>query len=261
MKKIRLYLSYVSILLKSAMQYKFSLLLMAIARCIAAFGEFFGIFFLFSGFSGIQSYSYGDILLCFSTVQFSFALCECVSGGFKSVSGMVRSGEFDTVLIRPVSPALQIIASRFDLGRVGPMVTAIVTLILGIRSSHLVWTPLRILTLVLMTVGGFALFTALFIIEAACSFFVVGNVAIFNVLTYGAKTHGKYPFDIYGKGILTFCTFLIPYTLIQYYPLQYLLGRTQNPLCILAPFGVSLFLCLSLLFWRFGIRHYKSSGT
>ena len=264
MKKIspfRLYLGYVSIILKSALQYRFSLVLTIFARFLVAFSEFFGIYFLFSGFAGMKGYSYGDILLCFSAVQLSFALSECICGGFKSFAGMVLRGEFDLMLVRPLNPVLQVISSKFDLDRTGPMITAIITMLIGFRASDVSWTFLRILTYCLMLLGGFLLFSALFLIEATCSFFVIGNVAVFNVLTYGAKTHGKYPFDVYGKGIMTFCTYLIPYTLVQYYPLQYLLGRTDNPLCIFAPFGVLPFVLLALLFWSFGVKHYKSCGS
>lgn len=76
MKKIspfRLYLGYVSIILKSALKYRFSLVLTIFARFLVAFSEFFGIYFLFSGFAEMKGYSYGDILLCFSAVQLSFA--------------------------------------------------------------------------------------------------------------------------------------------------------------------------------------------
>lgn len=258
---LRLYLSYVGVILKSTMQYKTSLALTIFARCIVAFGEFFGIYFLFSGFTGMKGYTYGDILLCFSAVQLSFALSECLCGGFKSFAGMVRKGEFDLILARPISPILQVISSKFDLGRTGPMITAVITMFLGVRAAAVLWTPLRILTFFLMIVGGFLLFDALFLIEATCSFFVIGNVAIFNVLTYGAKTHGKYPFDVYGKGVFAFCTYLIPYTLVQYYPLQYLLGRTDNLLCVFAPLGAFVFVLLSLVFWNFGVKKYKSSGS
>lgn len=258
---LHLYFKYIAVCVKSAMQYRFSLILTIVARFILGFGEFFAIFFLFSGFTGLKGYTYGDIVLCFSVVQLSFALCETVSGGFKSFSGMVRRGEFDRLLVRPVSPALQVIGSKFDLGRLGPMITAVITLIIGLANTDVRWTPLRVFTLLLMIAGGFLLFTSLFIIEATFCFFVLGNVAVFNVLTYGAKTHGRYPFDVYGKGIFSFCTYLIPYTLFQYFPLQYLLGRTDNPLCILAPIGIAPFFGLCLLFWRFGLKKYRSSGS
>lgn len=116
-------------------------------------------------------------------------------------------------------------------------------------------------TLTAMVTGGTFLFIGLFMLEASLCFFSVEDTSLVNVLTYGAKTHGKYPIDVYGKGILRFCTYIIPYTLIQYYPLQFLLGRTHSWQLALCPLGITVFVFLCYLVWRFGVKHYKSCGS
>ena len=113
----------------------------------------------------------------------------------------------------------------------------------------------------LMIIGGTLLFAGLFMVEATICFFSIEDPGCINVLTYGAKEHGKYPIDVYGKGIMKFCTFVVPYTLIQYYPLQFLLGRTDKWQYALCPVGIVFFLVLCYGFWRFGLRRYKSSGS
>ena len=82
-----------------------------------------------------------------------------------------------------------------------------------------------------------------------------------NVFTDGGREYGKYPIDVYGKRMMQFATVIIPYTLVQYYPLQYLLGRTDNPVYIFMPLLAILFIIPCYLVWRFGVRHYKSSGS
>lgn len=234
---------------------------MVIGRFLVAFNSFLGIYFLFSGFSEIKGYSYGDILLCFSVMQMSFAFSECISNGFAAFSGIVKRGDFDRILLRPCSPILQVLGARFDLGRIGPMISAVIMLLFGIRKSHIDWTLGRIVTLLLMLIGGTLLFTGLFMIGAAICFFSLEESGCMNVLTYGAKEHGKYPIDIYGKGIMRFCTYIIPYTLVQYFPLQYLLGRTENWQYAFYPFGTIIFLFICYIFWRFGMHHYQSTGS
>ena len=61
--------------------------------------------------------------------------------------------------------------------------------------------------------------------------------------------------------VLGFCTYIIPYALVQYYPLLYLLGKTDRWWYALYPFGAVLFLLLSYVLWRYGIRNYKSTGS
>lgn len=260
-KNICLYFMYVSAILKSSMQYKASFFLMVIGRFFIGFNGFLGIYFLFSGFSDIKGYSYGEVLLCYSVMEMSFALSECFASGFAAFAGMIRRGEFDRVLVRPLSPILQVLGSRFDLGRIGPMMTGVIMLVFGIQNSAISWSPARILTLAFMILGGAVLFTGLFMVGASICFFSIEETRWLNILTYGGKEHGKYPIDVYGKNMMKFCTYVIPYTLVQYYPLQYLLGRTDTWQYALFPAGAVIFLVLSYVLWRFGVRHYKSSGS
>jgi ABC-2 type transport system permease protein len=234
---------------------------MLIGRFILAFNGFVAIFFLFTGFTQMKGYTYSDILLCFSVIQISFSIAECLGSGFKAFSGIIKQGEFDRILLRPCSPILQVLGTKFDLGRLGPILTAIITLIIGIRKSHIDWSFGRVLILLFMIMGGAILFIGLFMLGASFCFFSIEDAGIMNVLTYGAKEHGKYPIDIYGKGLMRFCTYVIPYTLIQYYPLQYLLGRSDRWQYVFYPFGTLIFLGLCYFIWIMGLRNYKSTGN
>lgn len=266
-ENLKLYAKYASVCTQSVMQYKVSFFLMLAGRFIMAFGELVAIQFLFAGFTEIKGYTYGDVLLCFAMVQMSFTLAELFGNGWKSFSGMVRGGGFDRIMLRPCSLALQVMGNSFEVGRTGPLLTALVTLALGIRHSpmlwrkSILWNMMTIWTMAAMIIGGMLLFMGLFMLEAGLCFFSIENISLINVLTYGAKSHGKYPIDIYGKGILRFCTYIIPYTLVQYYPLQFLLGKNRSWQLAFYPAGILGFLLVCYAVWRFGVKHYKSCGS
>lgn len=57
-----------------------------------------------------------------------------------------------------------------------------------------------------------------------------------------------------------FITFIVPYALVQYYPLLYLLGRKKCGLYFF-PLLAVLFLIPCYLLCRFEVWHYKSSGS
>ncbi|MBQ7915332.1 MAG: ABC-2 family transporter protein [Firmicutes bacterium] len=260
-KTVTLYCKYASICVRSLMQYKVSFVLMIVARFIISFGEFLAITFLFSGFEEIKGYTYSDILLCFAVIQISFVLAEVFGEGFQVFSGTVKRGEFDRMLLRPCSLILQVIGTKFEIERTGPLITAGIMLWIGIRSSQIQWNVLTIWTLIAMIVGGTLLFIGLFMLGASFCFYFIEDTSLLNVLTYGAKTHGKYPIDVYGKGIMGFCTYIIPYTLIQYYPLQYLLGKTTQWQFAFYPVGIIIFLIACYMVWRIGVRNYRSCGS
>lgn len=190
-----------------------------------------------------------------------FSLAEMWARGFDTFSGLVRSGEFDRVLVRPQGEILQVLGSRFELTRLGRMSQAVVMLVYAFCTAEIHWTVGRVCTFLFMLVGGTAVFSGLFLIYAALCFFTLEGLEFMNVLTDGAREYGKYPLDVYGKRVLQFATVLVPYALIQYYPLQYILGRTANPIYIFLPLAAVLFLLPCYGLWRYGVRHYKSSGS
>jgi len=119
----------------------------------------------------------------------------------------------------------------------------------------------KVLTVIFMVIGGTAVFSGLFLIYAALCFFTLEGLEFMNVFTDGAREFGKYPIGIYGKKMLLFTTFIIPYALVQYYPLLFVLGRTDNVMFMVIPLCAVLFLVPCYVLWRFGVRHYTSSGS
>lgn len=261
MKTIRLYLHYVSINIRCMMQYKTSFLLTAVGQFLVSFNIFLGIFFMFQRFSSVEGFTYSEVLLCFSVVLLEFGLAEMVARGFDTFSGMVRSGEFDRVLVRPQNEILQVLGSKFELTRIGRLLQAVVMFAYGIMKCNVVWNVPKICTLLFMLAGGTVVFTALFFIYAALCFFTLEGLEFMNVFTDGGRELGKYPIGIYGKKMLLFTTFVIPYALVQYYPLLYILDRQASVFYMFLPLAACFFLVPALLLWKFGVRCYQSSGS
>ena len=121
-----------------------------------------------------------------------------------------------------------LLGSKFELTRCGRMLQAIIMFVYGINTSNVNWSFDKIVTVVFMIIGGVAVFLGLFLVYAALCFFTLEGLEFMNVFTDGGREFGRYPIGIYGKRILQFCTFIIPYALVQYYPLLYLLERIQD---------------------------------
>lgn len=258
---LKLYGKYFSIHLKSAMQFKGSFFATVLGSFFTSFSVFLGIFFMFQRFHTVADFSYQEVLLCYGIMLMGFSVAQMFASGFKVFDTMIANGEFDRVLCRPRNEIFQVLAYRVDFVRIGQLLQGIVMLVYGLLSCHVDWNFLRVLTVIFMIIGGMVLFSAIFLLDGAFAFFTLKGLEFMNVFSYGAIEHGKYPIGIYGKGMLAFCTFVVPYALIQYYPLLYVLGRSHNPVNIFLPLIACLFVAPCWLFWRFGVRHYKSTGS
>ena len=258
---MKLYGKYLSIHIRSMMQYKASFFLTALGQFLTSFNVFLGVFFLFQRFHSVAGFTYQEVLLCFGIMLLEFSLAEAFARGFDTFPTMLANGEFDRILVRPRNEIFQVLASKVEFTRLGRVLQAVVMFVYGIAASHIQWDFSKVLTVVFMLLGGSLVFTGIFLIYAAISFFTLEGLEFMNVLTDGAREYGKYPVSVYGKRVLQFCTFVVPYALIQYYPLLYLLDRAPSSWYALIPLGALLFLVPSTLFWRLGVRHYKSSGS
>lgn len=258
---LKLYIHYVSVNIRCMMQYKASFFLSAIGQFLVSFNVFLGIFFMFQRFSKVEGFTYSQVLLCFSIFLTEFSLAETFARGFDTFSGTVRRGEFDRILVRPQGEILQVLGSNFELTRIGRMIQAIVMFIYGILKSGVNWNFTKILTVIFMLIGGTAMFAGIFIFQAALCFFTLEGLEIMNIFTDGAREFGKYPMEVYGRKMLIFTTFFIPYSLVQYYPLLYILERKTSPVYMFLPLCAMWFLLPAFALFKFGVRHYTSSGS
>lgn len=260
-RSCKLYIHYISIIVRSMMQYKTSFFLTTIGQFLVSFNVFLGIFFMFQRFSSVKGFRYSEVLLCFSIMLLEFSIAEIFARGFDVFPEMIKSGNFDRVLVRPQNEILQVLGSKFELTRIGRLFQSIVLFTYVMVIGEVIWTLPKIITVVFMLIGGTALFSGLFMIYASLCFFTLDGLEFMNILTDGAREYGKYPIGVYGKKVLFITTIMIPYALVQYYPLLYLLDRKTSVVYIFLPLVAVVFLVPCYLLWKFGVRHYKSSGS
>ena len=66
---------------------------------------------------------------------------------------------------------------------------------------------------------------------------------------------------IYKKWIRSFFTVVIPITVVNYYPLEYLAGRTDNMLYVFMPLYTIVILIICAKIFKLGMSKYQSTGS
>lgn len=258
---MKLYFRYLSIHLRGAMQYKLSFLLSSVGQLLHGLTVLLGVYVMMLRFPSVAGFSFYEVLLCYAVVMSAFSLAEIFARGFDTFSSMIGNGEFDRMLVRPRGAIFQVLCSRLELTRWMKLLMALLVLAYVIAAGDIAWDAPRVLGLILMIIGGAAMFSGLFLVYAAFCFFTLEGLEFMNIFTDGGREMGRYPVSIYGKRLLRFFTFIVPLACFQYYPFLYLIGRVESPLYLLTPFACFLFLLPCYLFWRFGLRHYRSTGS
>lgn len=258
---MKLYFKFFAMHLKSRMAYRNSFFFNILGQFLSSFAACLGIWFLLDRFDSVRGYTVSEIALCCGIVLAAYALAECFFRGFDMFASTVRTAQFDRILLRPRSLIFQVLCEQIEFTRIGKLLQAILMLGYGIAVAPVAWTPYRILVLAWMILGGSAVFASLFVLYAALCFFTLEGLEFMNVFTDGAREFAAYPLDVYGPTLMKICTFIVPYTLFQYYPLQYLLGRVSDPRAGLLPLLAPLFALPCYALWRTSVRKYKSAGS
>ena len=266
MDTVKLYLRSMGMLLKSQLQYPASFLMQTLAQLVMEGGELLAVILIVDRFDRLNQWMPGDLYFFFGVMSVTFYLTECFGRGITGAfPGMVRTGQLDTLLLRPRGVLTQVLCSAIDPRRVTCVAVGAAALALGSRLSAVRWTALKALALCESVLFGCLLVLALFMIEAVFCIWSVKSIELVNAITYGGRSACQYPIDIYARPLRVLFTVVAPFALVLHVPVAYILDK---PLygwpewtafaCPLA--GVAAFLVMYAVFRR-AMRHYRSTGS
>ena len=262
----RLYLRYVAAHVRGQLQYPVAFALQATGTFLIAAVEFLGVWVLLSRFGNIRGWDLPEVAILYGLVTIAYVTAELLGRGFDGFSGQIRTGSFDRVLLRPRHTVLQVAGAEFAFARIGRWLQGVTIFAWGLTSASIPWTPARVVLLAETVAGATVLFLALFIATAAVTFWTVQSLELFDIVTYGALNAGSYPATVYQRFVRRFLLYIVPICTVTYFPVAALLGRPDplgTPLWFgwVGPLAAPLFLVAALVLWRFGVRHYTSTGN
>ena len=262
------YRRLIAVRIRSQLQYRISALLDIVAMAIVTGVEFGALAFVFQRFDTIAGWTLGEVAFLYGIVTAAFGTMDLIFGGFDpdTFGPMVQRGMLDQLLLRPVDITLQVLGSAFLLRRFGKIAQGILIFCIALSMTDVDWTMTKIVYLPVVFVSQVIFFGGLFIIGSTSTFWTVQRVEAINIFTYGGSELMSYPMHIYAKWMRRFFTYIVPMIFLNYYPALYFLGKPDPPnspayapfLAPVAGFGM---LAAALGFWRFGLKHYTSTGT
>ncbi len=263
MKTIRLYLRLVGISFSSQMQYKASFFMLTIAHFLSTFVDIFGIWVLFDRFKMIQGWTLPELAILYSIMQMGFAAAESTARAFDNFGQLIKRGDFDRVLLRPLGSLFQVAASEIQLMRLGRFFQGLTVLLWACNSLDITFFSYQTSVIIFSIAGTGCLFYGLMVLQATLSFWTTETLELMNITTYGGLETGQYPMSIYKWPLRAFFTFIIPLSCVAFYPMSALLKQetTYSWIGIAGPSLGIIFLLLSFKFWKLGVRHYHSTGS
>ena len=266
MDTLKLYWKSMGILMKSQLQYPASFIMQTIAQLVMEGGELLAVILIVDRFDSLNQWMPGDLYFFFGMMSVTFYLTEFlgrgVTGAFPS---MVRSGQLDTLLLRPRGVLTQVLCSAIDPRRVACIAVGTAALILGSKMAGVEWTLLKALALSESILLGVMLVLGLFLIEAVLCIHSVKSVELTNALTYGGRSACQYPIDIFPRPLRVLFTVVAPFALTLHVPAAYILGKPLYGWPAWTAFvtplaGAAAFWMLYAVFQK-AMKFYRSTGN
>lgn len=258
-----MYFKYLSMHFKTSLEYRHNTFMLAISGLLVSVGELLAIFVMFEQFNSVGDWGFYESALMFGVITTVFAIAECFARGYDEFASLIKHGDLDRMLVRPINIHKQIFASKIEFSKLGRVVLGLGVCVYSLIKLNISWTLLKVLVLIATFVSGVLIIWGLFMIGAGVSIFTVENLEFINIITDGSKELAFYPINIYNKWLARFFTFVIPVACFNYLPLSYLTQTGSVPmlLCALAPFIGMLFCIPCMIFMNICLKKYQSTGT
>ena len=262
------YRRLIGVQIRSQLQYRIPFMLDLLATTAITTLTFVTLALILQRFENIGGWMLGEVAFLYGMVETAFGAMDLLFSGFDPpfFGRQVRLGTFDQLLLRPVNITLQILGSRFAIRRLGRVAQGFIILAATTALVDVRWTLVKIVYLPVVFVSQVCFFGGLFIIGATITFWTLQSIEVVNIFTYGGSEMMSYPMHIYRDWMRRVFTFVVPAIFLNYYPALFFLDKA-DPLGLppFAPFlspvvGLGV-LAIALAFWRFGVRHYQSTGT
>lgn len=252
--------------IRSEWQYRTSFLTFLVGQALVTTLDFAAIVILLQLVPGLGGWRPAQVAFLYGLASVPFALSDLLVSAVERVSIYVQAGTFDRLLLRPVPALLQISALEFELRRIGKLLPAVAVLAWAIPNVGVDWTMTAAVLLMVAIISGTVIYSALWIMVAALSFWVVGLKDATNAATYGGQYANQYPLHLYRSWIRAVLGWAVPLAFVAYVPSIFLLDAA-NPLglpswmlYLSAPIAAAT-VAVAVASWSFGIRHYQSTGS
>ncbi|QRG65548.1 ABC transporter permease [Brevibacillus choshinensis] len=259
-----LYRKLIASSIRAQMQYKINFLTSAATTGMIMVLDFVVLSAILYRFHDMIGWNLYEVGILYGISSSAISLYRLVAPEIHEFERYVMQGELDQLLIRPVSPLLLLLTRNLDLSRIGGVVQGLAVLAVSLSGMLLQGesTALLLLFVPVAILSGGVIYFSIGLSTAAACFWLQQSKDLQTFTIYAPANASNYPIALYPSWLKWLFFSAIPIAYMNYVPMLYLLGKGGTwfyPL--LTPLVAGVALGCAISFWRWGIRHYHSTGS
>jgi ABC-2 type transport system permease protein len=252
--------------IRSQLQYRLSFTLTVTGNLLLSSLDFAAILVLFGQVDALGEWSVAEVALLYGVSCVSFALTDLAVGQLDQLPRMIREGEFDQILVRPLGSLLQVVSADIALRHLGRLLQGLVVLAVALTQVDVDWSAARVAMLAIAIVAGSAIFAGIWVAFSSISFWLIDSQEVSNAFTYGGNFTAQYPVNIFGRWLRRLVVFVIPVAFVSYFPCLFILDKPDElglprALQFASPLVALATGAAAWIIWRTAVRRYRSVGS
>ena len=257
---IKIYFSFIEASLKEMLIYRVDCLVGMFSQIITEAVEIIFIWIVFQNTPNIAGWNFKQVLLLYGITLISVGIKNFTTDGLYTFGPkLIREGDFDKILLRPVHPLISITGSTKEFVAFGYSFLGILLTVLMIIKLNIPITIILIIKIIFYSICGSLILSALNTIFSITSFWTYRSNEV--IWTFDRiYTFSQYPIDIYNMFIKILITVFLPFAFVAYYPTMSYLGFNKY-MVYLCPIVAIILWVIAVRLWNLALNKYRSTGN
>lgn len=247
--------------MKAILAYEADFAVMLVSAVIVQIAGFLFIWTIFQRIPDINGWTMWQVVMMYALVFVTEGVGSLFFEGTWRLSELVYNGKFDQILVRPVSPIVQVLAGAVGFNGLGNIVTGTVLIVVGIANTPIEWTPGRLLMLVILIASAATIRVAINLGSAASAFWVKAPWSMVPMFVHQLGEFAKYPITIYSVAVQALIVIAVPFAFVSFFPTAFIFGVDAWSIQgFLTPLVAIYSVLMAVWLFNVGLRRYESTG-
>ena len=218
------------------------------------------IYIVFANVEQVAGWKAPQFLILMGTCFFIDSIHGTFCYHLSKLPELVRRGELDFVLIKPISSQFWVTFREFDFSTISLLIVSVIAVGMGVSASGVTLGILQILGYLVLTMAAILMFFAVRMIMMTTAVWFI-DVSHMWVLSDTMMSIARFPTDIYGTNVRRIFIYYLPLAFIATIPAKQLIDGFSMPSMLHGILWAVIFWIASKLFWNFALKHYSSASS
>lgn len=243
------------------MEYRLDFIIGFLGAFIKHLTGFIFLWGLFTAIPEVQGWDLWEMAFLYGLMVVPRGLVELLFDGTWRLRLLINTGEFDRVLLRPMSPLVQVFTQIFTVHSFGTTGLGFIILIYVSHQVGIVWTVGKLLYLLITLVSSTAIISSINLMTNCIGFWEPSATSTVPFMVANTTELAKFPLSIYSPALQFLFSWILPFAFISYYPGILLLDRPETTwVSYISMLPALILMGIANLVWRVGMTRYQSSG-